>query len=158
MSALRSKLKYVFTYVVFCLRKMSDNDDLLLELDLPLIHRLILRIPKLSLDGFSEKSKGYFWILGLPLFVAGEVLGILVLLTMIVFPYNMIAVFVSMSIAIAFILRILLEREINTRRALMQQGYKWDVERACEDYLSLLSADGDSRKTGNDRSNTENRS
>jgi hypothetical protein len=107
--------------------------------ELPLVYRLILKIPKISLDNLSMEVSGLFWVIILPIFVIGEFLINLLLLTCISFPFNYAFVTIFNSTIALFIIRILVERTLNAEKALLAEGhFKWKIEETFNSYLESL--------------------
>lgn len=116
----------------------ADGDQL------PLVYKLILKIPKLSLDGTSEKAYGIFWAVILPILVICEFLTNLMLLTFARFPFNVLSVVLFNSVVGLFAVRILVERALNSERAILNQGhFEWKVEEKFNEYLRCLPKDED---------------
>jgi len=117
----------------------SANDD-----QLPLIYKLILKIPKLSLGGASEKVQGIFWAVILPVLVMCEFLINLMLLTYAHFPFNVLSVILFNSVVGLLAIRILVERALNSEKAILNQGhFEWKVEETFNEYLRCLRKDED---------------
>lgn len=96
---------------------MSDNTSD--RKDLPLLYRFLLRVPKLSLENFQMESEGIFWAVIVPIMLTGDVFLNLVLLVFLPFPFNYLSVtFITLIVAI-LVLRIHLERFLNTRKAIL---------------------------------------
>lgn len=114
--------------------KETANDD-----ELPLVYRLILKIPRINLDNLSVEVSGLFWVLILPLFMTGEFLINLLLLTCVSFPFNYASVIIFNFTITLFIIRILVERTLNSEKALLAEGhFEWKVEETFNSYLKLL--------------------
>jgi hypothetical protein len=112
----------------------TANDE-----ELPLVYRLILKIPKISLDDVSMKISGLFWILILPIFMISEFLVNLLLLTCMSFPFNYASIIVFNSAIALLIIRVLVERTLNAEKALLSEGhFKWNVEEIFDSYLESL--------------------
>ena len=109
------------------------------EHDLPLIYRLILKLPNLSLGSFSDKFQGYFWIVVVPVFAFCNGIVNLLLFVELPVPFNVIlSLLYSVTVAALFI-RVLIERELNTEKAILGQGgFRWNVDKACEEYVDIL--------------------
>jgi hypothetical protein len=124
------KSAYYYTVDVM----FSDNE---MERDPRLWVRIILKIPKLSLESFSDSFHGYWWILAPPVFITIEFYMNLLLLTCITFPFNIIS-FLSVNTIIALLFtRILVERTLCAERAILNEGcFHWDLERSLDEYLS----------------------
>ncbi|MCJ7423323.1 hypothetical protein MUP01_03535 [Candidatus Bathyarchaeota archaeon] len=107
--------------------------------ELPLSYRILLKVPKLSLESFSERFQGIFWIIVLPVLFMCDFFANLAFLTMLPFPSNCLSVFLLTLTIALLLLRILLERALNTRDAMLKQGsYRWDVEKSFQEYEQLL--------------------
>lgn len=118
---------------------MPVNREKTEEHDLPLIYRLILKLPNLSLGSFSDRFQAYFWIVIVPVFAFCNGCVNLLLFVELPVPFNVIAsLLYSVTVAVLFI-RILIERELNTRKAILGQGgFQWNVDKACEEYVDIL--------------------
>lgn len=126
----------VFEYLFWgCI--VSDNTSD--RKDLPLLYRFLLRVPKLSLENFQMESEGIFWAVIVPIMLIGDVFLNLVLLVFLPFPFNYLSVtFITLIVAI-LVLRIHLERFLNTRKAILGEGYfHWDLDKALQEYLLVL--------------------
>lgn len=115
---------------------MSDDTGNLSNL--PLRYRLILKVPKLSLEGYSEKFQGLFWVVLLPIFLLGDLCLNLLLLVGLPFPTNYLAFFVATSFVIMLILRILVEQTLSASNAMLKERHRWDVDKAVQGYLKIL--------------------
>ena len=115
--------------------------------ELPLVYRLILKVPRIGLDNLSMEAGGLFWVLILPLFITGEFLANLLLLTCVPFPFNYVSVILFNSTIALFIIRVLVERTLNSERALLAQGhFEWKIEETFDSYLQSLKKK-DKKKT-----------
>lgn len=118
---------------------MSDYDGDAEDSEIPLLYRIILRFPRLSIDGFSDRFQGLFWALILPIFVVSDTMATLLLMVCLPFPLNFISVVTLTSMILMFMLRIFVERELNMRRAIVEEGrFRWNVETAIQEYAQLL--------------------
>jgi hypothetical protein len=118
---------------------MSDYDGDAEDSEIPLLYRIILRFPRLSIDGFSDRFQGLFWALILPIFVVSGTMATLLLMVCLPFPLNFISVVTLTSMILMFMLRIFVERELNMRRAIVEEGrFRWNVETAMQEYAQLL--------------------
>lgn len=127
---------------------MSDNAEA--DNNLPFYLRLLLKIPKMSLESFSATFQNIFWTVLLPLMLMGYSFLNLILLILLPFPWNYASVIGVAFVLMLFMLRIFLDRELNTAKAMLKEGnFRWNVERAIEDYFQLL-------KKQNDNKNSEN--
>ncbi|MDH7564419.1 MAG: hypothetical protein QHH24_06045 [Candidatus Bathyarchaeota archaeon] len=114
---------------------------------LPLAWRVILKFPRLSLDGFSDRFHGFFWIVILPVFLFCTFFGNLLILTCIPVPFN-VGTAVAVDMLIAFLLlRILVERVIKAYESIASSAsFKWDMEKSLEDYMRILKKNGNDEK------------
>lgn len=118
---------------------MSDYDGDAEDSEISLLYRIILRFPRLSIDGFSDRFQGFFWVLILPIFVISNTMATLLLMVCLPFPLNFISVIMLTSMIFMFMLRIFVERELNMRRAIVEEGrFRWNVETAMQEYAQLL--------------------
>jgi hypothetical protein len=108
--------------------------------DLPLFYKIILKFPKLSLDALSgnEKLHGIFWAAILPSLLLGDFFLNMLLMTVLSFPFNVISVAAVNSLIMLLILRILVERTLNSEKAYLSQGFNWNLEKSLEDYFLLI--------------------
>jgi len=69
----------------------------------------------------------------------GDIFLNLALLVFLPFPFNCLSVtFITLIVAI-LILRIHLERFLNTRKAMLREGYfHWDLDKTLQEYLLVL--------------------
>lgn len=105
---------------------------------LPLVYRLILKLPMPSLDFLPQVSHGIFWAVIVPIFMVLESYLALVLLLTFAFPTNIVLAGAIPGIILIFFLRIQFERFINWWNAtIAQQGFEWNVEKATREYLDL---------------------
>jgi hypothetical protein len=124
---------------------MADDDADPDDPGVSLFYKLILKLPQLSLEGFSDRFQGLFWILILPILVMSDSMITLLLIVCLPFPFSLISTVVVTSIVLIFMIRILLERELNARRAIIREGrFLWNVEKAVNEYERLLQK----RKSG----------
>lgn len=104
--------------------------------DYPLWIRIILKVPNLSLEGFSDRFQGAFWILILPILLAVFPFANLLLIACLSSPFNMILVAVLDSSIAALLVRILVERTLTSEEAMLnQEPFRWDLERSLNEYL-----------------------
>jgi len=110
----------------------SDEDKL------PWIYRLILKLPKISVESFSD-FQGIYWTIVIPLFLVGEFFLSLFLLTAIPFPTNfVVASVIPITIFVVFV-KVQLERFMNWRNLTFRsEPMEWDVKEATEEYIKLL--------------------
>jgi len=121
---------------------MSDNTNV--DENLPLVYRLLLKVPRLKVEFFSVRFDGVFWAVLLPIMVAGYNFLNLVLLVFLPFPFNYVSVAIGASLIILLVLRIFLERALNTKRAIMgETQFRWDIDEALEHYLHLQKEEDD---------------
>jgi len=124
--------------------------------DIPLFYKIILKVPKLSLDFLSgnEKLHGFFWAAVLPSLLFGDLFLNMLLIAVLSFPFNVLSVTAINALIMLFILRILVERALNSEKAYLGQSFKWNLEKSLNDYLSLIkNKDENKNNCGNgDRS------
>lgn len=111
--------------------------------DLPLMYRLILKFPKLSLEGYSEKFQGIFWVVVVPIFLIVDFCVNLLILVFLPFPINYLGFFVATSFVAILIIRILVDRTLDTSKAMLKEGHPWDIDKAVQGYLQLLHKEKD---------------
>jgi len=118
---------------------MEEKEDILRRIeakDLPWFYRLILKVPGTS---FLESAGGIFWGVLIPIFLMGEFFLSLYLLLSFSFPVNVILTSVIPAVSFALFVKISLKRFINWWNATFgEPGFKWDVEKAVEEYVNLL--------------------
>ncbi|MDH7476913.1 MAG: hypothetical protein QHH17_00830 [Candidatus Bathyarchaeota archaeon] len=118
------------------------------EIKIPLFYRIILKIPKLSLESFSENEKfqGIFWAAILPSFLICELLFNMLLITMLSFPFNFLSMILVNSVILLLILRILAERALNGEKAYLSKGFDWNPEESLKGYLLLIRKKDEDKK------------
>jgi hypothetical protein len=116
--------------------------------ELPLFYRLVLKFPKLSVEGLHPAIQGFFWVIGIPIFLIGYVFFNLGLMVYLSFPYNYAVAGTAGFLLFMFISRILVERAINSANAAINDKQVWrEVKEAVEDYLSVCRNLKDKRET-----------
>jgi len=117
------------------------------ERKLPLIYRLILKLPKPSLDFLPEFSHGIYWAVIVPIFLTLESFMSLFLLVGFPFPLNLLLAGIIPTIIFILFLRISLERFINWWNAnVAHSGFEWNVEKSAKEYLDFLEKKKSKRK------------
>jgi len=113
--------------------RKSDKDKL------PWIYRLILKLPKLSLESLSEDLQGVYWVVVIPIFLVCEFFLSLFLLSAFPFPINLVVTsIIPVAILIVFV-KIQLERFMNWwDLTFRSQPMRWDVKESVEEYVRLL--------------------
>jgi len=107
--------------------------------NLPLIYRIILKFPKLSLESFSGEFQGFFWALIIPIALSMYAFVILAFMFYFPSPINIILATASTSFICILCLRILVEREIKSLKMHMEpSGFQWNVKESFVDYEKLL--------------------
>ena len=118
---------------------MEEKEDALRRIeakDLPWFYRLILKVPGTDL---LESAGGIFWGFLVPIFLIGEFFLSLYLLLSFSFPVNVILTSTIPALSLALFVKISLKRFINWWNATFEEpGFKWDVEKAVEEYVNLL--------------------
>lgn len=111
------------------------SDDFIDRYDMPLLQRLFLKFPKLSLEGFPTEFQGIFWIVIKPTLVFLNIFIFVWVPT----PMNYVALAVFNTFVALFIVRILFERALNSRNSLMRQcRFRWDMDNALRSYLKIV--------------------
>jgi len=107
--------------------------------ELGLIYRLILRLPKLSVESLPPVLQGTFWVIILPLFMIGQCYLDFYLLLAFPFPFNVIVVGgVVLAFIVAFY-RVMLDRALNSLRMLFYPArLDKDAEQLVQEYIHLL--------------------
>lgn len=116
--------------------------------ELPLFYRLVLKFPKLSVEGLHPVIQGFFWVIGIPIFLIGYVFFNIGLLVYLSFPYNYAMAGTAFFLLFMFVSRILVERAINSADAVINDKQVWrEVRGAVEDYLSVCRNLKDEKET-----------
>jgi hypothetical protein len=124
---------------IYARLKMSENDYKKIEKSkLPIIYRLILKLPNLSLDSFPDYFSGIFWAIIIPIFLTAEIFLSIFLLVFFPFPINFISFSVIPAVVFLIFVKIMLTRLINWWNATFGEPFKWDVEKATEEYIAVL--------------------
>jgi hypothetical protein len=117
------------------------------ERKLPLIYRLILKLPMPSLDFLPDVFQGIYWAIIIPIFLMLEFWFVWILVAIFPSPFNILAVLTIPAIILIVFLRITLERFINWWNAIVaQQDFRWNVEKFIEDYLEFLKRQKSKKK------------
>ena len=106
---------------------------------LPLIYRLLLKLPLPSLESFVQESQGIFWAVIVPVcLVLYAVVGFWTLIYF-SFPTNVILFLTVPTIIFLFFLRIMLERFISEWNAMIGGSEKeWNIEKLVDEYLDIV--------------------
>ena len=112
---------------------MSDEDSV----SLPLVHRILLKFPLLSLEGFSDRFQGLFWAVGVPALLTVYFFGNMLFFACLRFPLNCLAVFGVTVLVCLFIIRIYLERMLPTRKAFFEGYEQRHIQEVLADYMDL---------------------
>jgi len=113
---------------------------------LPLIYRLILRLPNPSLDFLPGFSQGIFWAIIVPIFLFMEFFLSLILLVGFPFPINILLAGTIPLIILLIFLRVTLEKFINWWNGQVATGYEWNVEKVTKEYIDFLLKKQESKK------------
>jgi len=106
---------------------------------LPLIYRIILKLPKPSIDFLPDVSQGIFWAIVVPLFLLAEFFISLILLVTFPFPANILLISIIPTVVFLIFVRIMLERFLNLLNAAMgQQGLEWNIEKVTKEYFDII--------------------
>jgi len=118
----------------------SDEDKL------PWIYRLILKLPKINLDFFSD-FQGIYWAIVIPIFLVDEFFLSLFLLIAFPFPINLVvASVIPIAIFVIFV-KVQLERFMNWWNSVFRsKPMKWDIKEATEKYIKLLEKQDSERR------------
>ncbi len=132
-------------------RKVSRREE---EISVPLFYRIILKVPKLSLESFSEneKSQGIFWAAILPAFLICDLLLNMLFIAVLSFPLNFLSVIIVNGVIVLFILRILVERALNSEKAYYSKGFDWNLEKYLEDYFLLINRKSENKSNDDKQS------
>jgi hypothetical protein len=107
--------------------------------NLPLLYRIILKFPKLSLESFSMEFQGIFWALIVPILLVCYTFLVLVFMFFLPSPINMLVTAVVTVFICGLCLRIILERELKIINTQMEAGgFEWDLKKSMKDYRKLL--------------------
>jgi len=114
------------------------------QVKLPLLYRLILKLPKMSL----ESASGIYWAVVIPVFLVCEFVLSFFLLILFPFPINLVMTSViPIAIFVVFV-KVQLERFMNWWNLTFQsEPMKWDVKEAVEEYIKLLQKQKSKRRT-----------
>jgi hypothetical protein len=113
------------------------SSDSKMTQDSPLWVRILLKIPAPSFEHFSDRFEGYFWILIMPVFIFSIGCVNLLLITCFPSPLNAILFFSLNSLIVLLFMRILIERTLHAKKAILNQGqFRWDIDRSLSEYLN----------------------
>jgi len=112
---------------------MSDDDSFFKEA--PLLYKLLLRFPKLSLDCFPEKFQGVFWAIFVPIFIVCYVYLNLVIVVFSSFPINLFLVGSMFLFVFLFVFRIHIDRVLNSQKTMLRKPPYVDIKERVTDYL-----------------------
>ncbi|MEM1551142.1 MAG: hypothetical protein QXO15_05370 [Nitrososphaerota archaeon] len=117
------------------------------EISVPLFYRIILKVPKLTLDSVTENEKfqAIFWAAILPSFLICDLLLNMLFITVLSFPLNFLSVIIVNGVIVLFILRILVERALNSEKAYYSEGFHWNFEKYLDDYLHLINRESEEK-------------
>jgi hypothetical protein len=109
--------------------------------NIPLFYRIILKVPKLSLDALSENEKlhGIFWAAILPSLLLCNLLLNMLLIATLSFPFNMLSVTAINLLIMLLALRILVERALNSEKAYLSKSFNWNMEKSLQEYFALIN-------------------
>jgi len=107
--------------------------------NLPWYYRLVLRLPRLSMEGFSEVFQGIFWVLFLPLLIVCSFFLDLFLFLFLPGPVNFIAVSAITLVVFIIFVKTQLEKFINAWNAMIKKGpAEWNIDKTLQGYIELL--------------------
>jgi hypothetical protein len=103
-------------------------------------YKLLLKFPLFNLDIFPSEFEGIFWTIIVPICLVLQLFANLFLLSYFTFPINYLCILaVDLFVFIAF-LRILLERALNTGRAILRSSvFHWNIEKALQEYYQIIT-------------------
>jgi hypothetical protein len=103
-------------------------------------YKLLLKFPLFNLDIFPSEFEGIFWTIIVPICLVLQLFANLFLLSYFTFPINYLCILaVDLLVFIAF-LRILLERALNTGRAILRSSvFHWNIEKALQEYYQIIT-------------------
>jgi hypothetical protein len=109
--------------------------------NIPLFYRIILKVPKLSLDALSENEKlhGIFWAAILPSLLLCNLLLNMLLIATLSFPFNILSVTAINLLIMLLALRILVERALNSEKAYLSKSFNWNMEKSLQEYFALIN-------------------
>jgi len=106
---------------------------------MPWYYRLVLRLPKLSIEEFSEVFQGLFWVLFLPLLIVCNFFLGLVLFLFLPVPVNFIMVGAITLVLFIIFVKTQLERFINAWDAMIKkEPIEWNIDKTLQGYIELL--------------------
>jgi len=106
---------------------------------LPLIYKLIMKIPLPSLTTFFGELHGIFWAVIVPIFIVATFLSGFVTLVYFPFPINVITFAIVPTTIFLFFLRVTVERFINEWNAMVNESkLDWNVDKLVNEYLEIL--------------------
>ena len=107
--------------------------------NMPWYYRLVLRLPKLSIEEFSEVFQGLFWVLFLPLLIVCNFFLGLVLFLFLPVPVNFIMVGAITLVLFIIFVKTQLERFINAWDAMIKkEPIEWNIDKTLQGYIELL--------------------
>jgi len=109
------------------------------EQSLHWICKLIVKLPMFSLDIFPDEFQGIFWSIVVPICIILQELVNLILFISLPYSLNILCVISINAVIFIGFLRIILERELTLKRALIREGtFNWDVDKAVTEYCKSL--------------------
>jgi len=106
---------------------------------LGVFYRIILRLPKLSLENLPAVMQGLFWVIILPIILIAECYLNFILLLTFPFPINLIVVAGVVLVFFVAVLRIMIERALNVLKMFLYPSrIDKDCEQLVQEYVSLL--------------------
>jgi len=125
---------------------MSKNQELkrIEEKDLPILYRLLIKIPLKSLGS----SSGIFWAFVCPILVFLSFFFNFFILIYFSFPINIILAFVVPAVVFILFVRVILERLINWWNNFVVSRYvKRNLEEILDEYITLIGRNEESEKS-----------
>lgn len=108
------------------------------KLGLSVFYRLLLKLPKLSLESLPQTFHGVFYSIILPIFVFLNFLLTLAFLVFFPFPINLVLTCVVPVMVFLYFAKSMVERFISWYQATFGKPMEWNVKKAADEYIALL--------------------
>jgi hypothetical protein len=106
--------------------------------DLPLVYRLLLKIPIVSLTWFPDIFQGLFWAIAVPVFLLFEIFLNIIFIGHFPFPLSVILIGLIPAIVFILVAKTMLERFLNWWNLNVGHVHEWNVEKTIREYKALL--------------------
>lgn len=114
----------------------TEKED---EIKLSWFYRLILKLPKITLESASADLEGIYWAIMIPIFIVCEAFLSFFLLIAFPFPVNLVVTSIIPTAIFVVFVRVQLERFLNWWNLnVRSKPMKWDVKKGTEEYMKLL--------------------